>query len=217
LDAVNNSAALCGTIAEAPQFSHLGGTNGERYYSFPLEITRLSGVADRVNVVAREAEVLALALAREERVSVAGEIRSFNNKSGRGSRLIITVFAREIALCADEDSNDVRLSGVLCKDPTLRKTPMGRQICDIILAVNRRYGRSDYLPIIAWGRTAADLAECRTGDAITLHGRIQSRKYIKTVGDSTEERTAYEISVVRLEEVRQNEVDSEVGGVVGRG
>jgi single-stranded DNA-binding protein len=189
---------MCGTVAEPPRFSHTGGDNAERYLTFPLEIERLSGVVDKINVVAREADLAELELTGQSRLSVAGEIRSFNNKSGQGSRLVITVFAKELSFTDEPDSNTVTLTGALCKEPTLRKTPMGRQICDIMLAVNRRYGRSDYLPCIAWGRAAQALSERGTGETVSLTGRIQSRKYIKTTPDGAEERTAYEISVISL-------------------
>ena len=198
MESVNNSAVMCGTVAEAPRFSHTSGDSGDRYVTFPMEIERLSGALDRINVVAREADIARLELTGQPRLSVAGEIRSFNNKSGQGNRLVITVFAKELAFTDEQDSNSVRLSGMLCKEPTLRKTPMGRQICDIILAVNRRYGRSDYLPCIAWGRTAQELSTRTTGEPVSLMGRIQSRKYIKATPDGAEERTAFEISVITL-------------------
>lgn len=189
---------LCGTVAEPPVLSHTSGENNERYVTFPLEIERLSGALDRINIVARETDVAALELTGEPRLTVMGEVRSFNNKSGQGSRLVITVFAKAMEFTDAPDANSVELIGALCKEPTLRKTPMGRQICDVILAVNRRYGRSDYLPCIAWGRTAQELAECSVGDTVALTGRLQSRKYIKTTQDYSEERTAYEISIVTL-------------------
>jgi len=200
LESVSNAAVLCGTVAEPPTFSHTSGDNNERYVTFPLEIERLSGAFDRINIVARETDVAALELTGEPKLIIEGEVRSFNNKSGRGSRLVITVFAKTMEFADAPDANVVELVGTLCKEPTLRKTPMGRQICDVILAVNRRYGRSDYLPCIAWGRTAQELSERSVGDTVSLTGRLQSRKYIKTTQDFSEERTAYEISIVSLSE-----------------
>ena len=194
-----NSVTLCGSVAEAPAFSHVGG--GENYMTFPMEIERLSGALDRINIVAREADLESLPADGGQRLRVEGELRSFNNKGGTGSRLVITVFARTLSFTdEDADVNDVRLSGVICKPPTLRKTPMGRQICDIMLAVNRRYGRSDYLPCIAWGRCALDLSARNVGDSVDLIWRIQSRKYIKNTESGAEERTAFEVSVISLEE-----------------
>jgi primosomal replication protein N len=184
-------------VAGVPKFSHTGGA--ESYMTFPMETERLSGSVDRINIVCRQSQLAALEISGQTRLLVTGEVRSFNNKSGEGSRLVITVLAKELRFADDDDMNSVKLSGVICKPPTLRKTPMGRQICDVMLAVNRRYGRSDYLPCIAWGRMAQDMSERAVGDSVTLTGRIQSRKYIKTTPEGTEERTAYEVSVISLE------------------
>ena len=127
-----------------------------------------------------------------------GELRSFNNKSGEGARLVITVFAKEIILCDDEDCNVIRLIGTLCKKPNLRTTPMGRDICDLMLAVNRKYGRSDYLPCIAWGIKAREAADWDVGTTVSLEGRIQSRTYIKLIDDVPVEKTAFEVSVIEI-------------------
>ena len=194
---VNNWVELCGTPVERPRLSHVGG--GEEYYTFPLEIERLSGFSDRINIIVRRDKISNLEIDEGcPRLAVAGELRSFNNKQSSGSRLVITVLARELYFTDEEDSNFVCLTGVLCKPPNLRKTPMGRQICDLMLAVNRRYGRSDYLPCIAWGRVAQSAAELGVGESISFEGRIQSRKYIKTENDKSSERTAYEVSIAEL-------------------
>lgn len=191
----NNVVELCGTTAGRPEFSHIGG--GENYYTFPLEIERLSGYVDRVNIIAREDLLENLEVDGSTRLVVIGELRSYNNKRGDGgSRLVITVLAKELYFADDEDQNIVRLSGVICKAPNLRKTPMGRQICDIMLAVNRRYGRSDYLPCIAWGRLAETAAVLSVGDNLSFEGRLQSRKYLKSENDTVMERTAFEVSIV---------------------
>jgi single-stranded DNA-binding protein len=129
---------------------------------------------------------------------VLGQLRTFNNRRGEGAKLVITVYAKEIFLCSEEDSNLVQLSGTLCKAPNLRSTPMGRDICDLMLAVNRRYGRSDYLPCIAWGSLAHRCAEKTTGDRIGLSGRLQSRAYQKRLGEQNLQRTAFEVSVMSL-------------------
>jgi primosomal replication protein N len=195
---------LCGIIAGQPRFSHMGGA--EKYITFPLEVARLSGAVDCLNIVARETELARQSLGERARLRVLGEVRSFNNKRGEGSRLVITILARELYAAddEDEDENHVRLDGALCKAPTLRKTPMGRQICDIMLAVNRKYGRSDYLPCIAWGQCAQQLSARKVGDRVALIGRIQSRKYIKTTDDGLVERTAFEVSVISLDEEDQS-------------
>jgi len=198
LEGTNNYVELCGSPAGRPEFSHAGG--GENFFTFPLEIERLSGTFDRINIIARESSLRDLEIDENTpNLVIAGELRSFNNKRGEGSRLVITVLARELFFSGGEHKNIVSLTGVLCKRPTLRKTPMGRQICDLMLAAPRRYGRSDYLPCIAWGRLAEEASELDVGDRIALEGRIQSRKYIKTESGAATERTAFEISIVTLE------------------
>ena len=193
-----NTARLCGVIAAAPTFSHSG--RGESFYTFPLEAARLSGAADKINVIVRDELMENVELREAEKICVIGELRSFNNKSGEGAKLVITVFAKELYLCDDDDLNEVRLIGTLCKKPNLRMTPMGRDICDLMLAVNRRYGRSDYLPCITWGLKAREAAEWDTGTMVTLEGRIQSRNYIKIVGGDPVEKTAFEVSVTDIAE-----------------
>lgn len=193
-----NTARLCGVIAAAPVFSHSG--RGECFYTFPLEVARLSGATDKINIIVRDELMESIQLCEAEKICVVGELRSFNNKSGEGAKLVITVFAKELYLCDDDDRNEVHLIGTLCKKPNLRMTPMGRDICDLMLAVNRRYGRSDYLPCITWGLKAREAAEWGTGTMVTLEGRIQSRNYIKIVGGDPVEKTAFEVSVTDIAE-----------------
>ena len=193
-----NTARLCGVIAAAPTFSHSG--RGESFYTFPLEAARLSGATDKINIIVRDELMENVELREAEKICVIGELRSFNNKSGEGAKLVITVFAKELYLCDDDDLNEVRLIGTLCKKPNLRMTPMDRDICDLMLAVNRRYGRSDYLPCITWGLKAREAAEWDTGTMVTLEGRIQSRNYIKIVGGDPVEKTAFEVSVTDIAE-----------------
>ena len=190
----NNMVELCGTAAAEPVFSHK--SKEREFYTLPLVICRLSGAEDRVNITVdrRMAQ-----LCRDgERLRVCGELRSFNNRSGTGSRLVISVFAREVSLTDEEDTNRVELTGTVCKKPTYRRTPMGREICDIMLAVNRRYGRADYLPCIAWGIGAAEAREWEVGHKTSLTGRLQSRKYIKQEAGGSVEKTAFEVSVVEF-------------------
>ena len=193
-----NIAQLCGVIAAAPVFSHSG--RGESFYTFPLEVARLSGATDKINIIVRDELMESVALNEAEKLCVKGELRSFSNKSGEGAKLVITVFAKELYLCDDDDLNEVHLVGTLCKKPNLRMTPMGRDICDLMLAVNRRYGRSDYLPCITWGLKARETAEWDTGTMVTLDGRIQSRSYVKIVGGDPVEKTAFEVSVTDISE-----------------
>lgn len=186
-----NRAELCGMVAEDPRYSH--ESRGGEFYIFPLETCRLSGTADRLNVILRREMVTPL-LNAGATVRVGGELRSFNNKSGVGNRLILTVFAREIQPWYGEDENRIALTGTICKEPGLRVTPMGREICDIILAVGRRYHRSDYIPVITWGLQAREVARKTVGDRLSVQGRLQSRSYTKIVDGEPEERVAYEVS-----------------------
>ena len=194
----NNYTRLCGHIAGSPVYSH--SSRGQQFFTFPLEISRLSGNLDRVNVVLRQEQLAALEPGDSGKLCVVGELRTFNNRHGEGAKLVITVFARELFFCDEEDSNLVRLRGTLCKAPNLRCTPMGRDICDLMLAVNRRYGRSDYLPCITWGLKAREASEWDVGTVVSLEGRIQSRSYIKIIGGEPVEKTAFEVSVTDISE-----------------
>ena len=192
-----NAVKLRGTLAGRPVFSH--NSKSEEFYTFPLEIVRLSGNADIINIIADKKLLDETEIDDGDFVGISGELRSYNNKSGKGSKLVISVLARQITVTNGQDENSVVLHGTLCKVPNLRRTPMGRQICDMMLAVNRKYGKSDYLPCIAWGQTAIDAAELSVGDRIVVTGRIQSRKYIKNENGEAKERTAYEVSAVNIE------------------
>ena len=189
-----NAAELDGTALSAPVFSH--ENHGIRFYRFELQIPRLSGQADLLPVLAPEG--LAEQVRPGARLHVQGQLRSFNNKSGRGSRLVLNVYAHAFAPSIGDAVNRVFLSGILCKPPVVRRTPLGRNICDLMLAVPRRYGRADYLPAIAWGQLAAAAGRAAVGDPIRLEGRMQSRLYTKVSDGVAEEHTAYEVSVMRL-------------------
>ena len=193
----NNHAQLCGTLAGRPVLSHQ--SRAQRFYTFPLEVQRLSGVQDRINIVVREELLASLELHEADRLCVTGELRSFNNRRGDGAKLVITVFARTLQFCDEPDENLIHLTGTLCKVPNLRSTPMGRDICDLMLAVNRPYGRSDYLPCICWGFLARQAALWTVGTKLCLTGRIQSRNYVKVTEDGPVERTAFEVSVSTIE------------------
>ena len=191
-----NEVILRGSVVEKPQFSH--ESRGEAFYRFSLEVSRLSGTGDIIHIIAREQLMDALPVVGGGKLRVRGELRSFNNKSGVGAKLVISVFARELFFEEGEDDNSVRLRGALCKPPIHRVTPLGREICDLMLAVNRRYGRSDYLPCIVWGQRAREAAEWSVGDRVSLSGRIQSRAYTKVIEGQPQERTAYEVSVMEI-------------------
>ena len=191
-----NHAVLRGTAAAEPVFSHTN--HGVDFFLFPLTVPRLSGAEDRLNVVAPAPLLAGFPLIPGRQVEVAGEVRTFNNRTGPGSRLVITLLARTLTETEEPPCNQLTLSGVLCKPPILRRTPLGREICDLMLAVNRRYGRADYLPCIAWGALAQRCAGLAVGDSVALEGRLQSRLYQKVVEGVVQERTAFEVSVTTL-------------------
>ncbi len=191
-----NLVELCGTAETNAVFSH--ESRGERFYRFPLTIHRLSGTADTLNVIVREHLLSSAAIIPGQRLQVSGELRSFNNKHSEGSKLVITVFAHSLLPADGADANSVALRGTLCKLPNLRTTPMGREICDFMLAVNRHYGRSDYLPCIAWGIKAKETAQWPVGTVVSLTGRVQSRQYVKVIEGAAVEKTAFEVSVVEI-------------------
>lgn len=196
-----NRLRLCGQVESSPAFSHIN--HGMSFYKFPLSIERLSGQADVLTVIAAEALLEHTPIQEGDYVTIEGQLRSFNNKSGVGHRLIISVFARTLTLGGHLPFNQIQLSGILCKTPTLRHTPLGREICDIILAVNRRYGRADYLPCIAWGMVAQQVSDMTVGSRLTVEGRVQSRTYTKNIGGSMTEHTAYEVSIMRPADIEE--------------
>ena len=190
-----NRVELCGTALEAPVLSHVN--HGCAFYRFPLSVLRLSGQPDKLQIIAPQSLLASLPVSPGDTVTVTGQLRSFNNKSGKGSRLVLSVFAQSMTPGGTAPLNRIQLSGILCKQPVLRRTPLGREICDMILAVNRRYGRADYLPCIAWGAVAQQTAAMTTGDRLTIEGRVQSRTYTKVENGVSTERTAYEVSIMR--------------------
>ena len=191
-----NRIFLRGRVAAPPAPSHTN--HGTAYLRLPLAVCRLSGAADLLHVVASRDQLEGLALSPGDPLAVRGEVRTFNNRSGVGTRLVITVLARTVMPGIGEPCNQVTLQGALCKPPVLRQTPLGRDICALLLAVNRRYRRADYLPCIAWGALALQCGRMGTGDPLRLEGRLQSRLYRKTIGETVQERTAFEISIASL-------------------
>ena len=189
-----NEVLLEGTILETPVLSH--ENHGARFYRFPLQVPLLSGQVDLLPVLL--AEPMLPKVDAGETVRIQGQLRSFNNRSGIGSRLVLTVYAQEIEPGLEETVNQILLSGALCKPPIFRRTPLGRSICDLMLAVPRRYGRADYLPVIAWGQLAVRAGRLQVGDPLSLEGRVQSRTYRKVTDAGTEERTAYEVSMMHM-------------------
>jgi len=196
-----NTILLRGELAQSPRPSH--ESHGVAYDTFPLRVPRLSGAEDLLNILAPRELLESLALEEGENVELTGEVRSFNNRSGQGSRLVISVLARTIERSGGEPENQLALSGALCKLPVYRRTPLGRDICDLLLAVNRRYGRTDYLPCISWGSLALACRDLDVGSRLTLDGRLQSRIYHKEVDGVKVPHTAFEVSVMTMEVVEE--------------
>ena len=197
MELTNNSITLRGTLLNLPEFSH--ENHGKRFYRFSLEVGRLSGAVDTLPVIAEEALVNALDPTAGSMLWVSGQIRSYNQRTEGVRHLIIYVFALDIAVQDGEPVNDVVLEGPLCREPIFRRTPLGREICDAMLAVPRGFRRADYLPCILWGRTAQEISACHTRDQIRVYGRLQSRVYTKLTAEGAVERTAYEISALSAE------------------
>lgn len=192
-----NHIFLRGSLSALPEFSH--ENHGRRFFRFLLEVPRLSGAVDLLPVMAEESLLNSLDLSGGTMLTVTGQIRSHNTRFEGRRRLNIFVFARSI-LCEDGDPvNEVILEGPMCREPNLRRTPLGREICDIMLAVPRVFQRADYLPCILWGRTAREASGYHIRDRILICGRLQSRVYTKLTEKGSEERTAYEISALTAE------------------
>ena len=189
-----NRAELCGSFVTLPALSH--ENHGHKFYHFYLQVERLSGCADVLRVVVPEPVLFRTELDRGDMLYVRGQVRSYSERTDQGRRLRIFVFADALECREGEPLNDIALTGVVCRTPVLRRTPLGREICDLMLRVERSFRRSDYLPVIAWGRTARMIAEAQSGDQLELLGRLQSREYTKITHGSAEKRTAYEISVL---------------------
>ena len=220
----NNSLVLVGKITDEKKFSH--EIYGEKFYSFNLSVPRLSGNADIIPITISERLFKEDELVIDKKVRVKGQFRSYNSYEKEKNRLILTVFAKDIEFLENQEeevtaskeflSNEVVLVGYICKAPIYRQTPFGREIADILLAVNRAYNKSDYIPCIAWGRNARFCSKMEVGTEVRLIGRVQSRNYEKKHEDGTvEQRVAYEVSVASLELVNnednnQNEEEPEV-------
>ena len=189
-----NQIILRGTLASLPQFSH--ENHNRRFFRFLLEVPRLSGAVDTLPVIAEESILNAADLSGGDMLTVGGQIRSHNIRSDGRRHLLIFVFASTLVCENGEPKNEVVLEGSLCREPTYRRTPLGREICDVTLAVPRAFKRADYLPCILWGRTAQEASRCHTRDRIRVCGRLQSRVYTKVTDSGSEERTAYEISAL---------------------
>jgi single-stranded DNA-binding protein len=205
----NNSLVLMGKVANEKTFSH--EIYGEKFYQFSLSVPRLSGNADNIPITISERLFRDEDIAIGKNVKVNGQFRSYNGYENNKNRLVLTVFVKDIEFLPDGEevltdkdvvSNEVDLTGFICKPPIYRQTPFGREITDILIAVNRAYNKSDYIPCIAWGRNARFCSKMPVGTEVKVTGRVQSRNYEKKYEDGTvEQRVAYEVSVSNLEVV----------------
>ena len=194
MEQFENNILLRGSLLGLPEYSH--ENHGKRFCRFFLEVSRLSGAVDTLPVVAREEMLSPLSLCPGICLTVRGQVRSHNHTDETGRHLMIFVFAGDVYPEAGEHINEVSLRGLLCREPSFRRTPLGREICDAMLAVPRAFRRADYLPCILWGRTAQEISRCAVRDRLEVRGRLQSRIYTKYLGENPVERTAYEISAL---------------------
>lgn len=199
----NNRAEVMGTVVDEPILSH--EIYGEKFYIFTLSVPRLSGISDDVKVMISERLMQEVTVKPGAQVEIDGQFRSYNSYENGDNRLVLTVFAKDIRHWEEKEEknpNSLYLNGFICKEPVYRTTPFGREITDLLLAVNRSYNKSDYIPVIAWGRNARFCKNINVGDNIKIWGRIQSRIYQKHISeDEVIEKTAYEVSVSRMEVV----------------
>ena len=198
----NNQVSVAGEVVSNFEFSH--EVFGEGFYSIQIRVGRLSDSYDIIPLMISERLMDVKKDYMGQYIEVLGQFRSYNRHEATRNRLVLSVFAREVNLCQEEDSdvkpNHIYLDGYICKAPIYRKTPLGREIADLLVAVNRPYGKSDYIPCICWGRNARFAENFQVGEHIQLWGRIQSREYQKKISeDEIEKRVAYEVSVSKLE------------------
>lgn len=215
----NNHLVLVGKVTSEKVFSH--EIYGEKFYSFDLSVPRLSGNDDIIPITISERLLMTDDLEIGKKVVIEGQFRSYNSYVNEKNRLVLTVFAKEIKFSENQEeeievskenaTNEVVLDGFICKKPIYRQTPFGREISDLLLAVNRAYNKSDYIPCIAWGRNARFCENIPVGTEVKVLGRVQSRKYEKKYEDGTSEvKVAYEVSVSSLEIVNNDEKENEV-------
>ena len=208
----NNQVSVAGEVVSEFTFSH--EVFGEGFYCLYIQVGRLSESYDVIPLMISERLMDVKADYRGKYIEVLGQFRSYNRHEANRNRLVLSVFAREVNICEEEDSqvkpNQIYLGGFICKKPVYRKTPLGREIADLLVAVNRPYGKSDYIPCICWGRNARFAEKFQVGEHIQLWGRIQSREYQKKISETeVEKRVAYEVSVSKLECLLENQQDKE--------
>lgn len=201
----NNQVYLSGQIASAPEFSH--EIMGEKFYDTTVSVERLSGQSDVIPITVSDRLMEGQNFEIGNLIGLIGQFRSYNKIVDGKSKLVLRVFVRELCECDENAPNVIELEGYVCKPPVYRTTPFKREIADLLVAVNRAYNKSDYIPAIAWGRNARYASTFNVGDKIHLVGRIQSRIYQKTLDDGTvEDRIAYEVSITRFEQEKEDRI-----------
>ena len=198
----NNQVSMMGEIVSEFRYSH--EVFGEGFYMVDIAVNRLSNYADYIPLMISERLIDTEQDYIGQLIHVTGQFRSYNRHEEKKNRLVLSVFVRELGFLdeidEDEKTNQIFLDGYICKEPIYRKTPLGREIADVLLAVNRSYGKSDYIPCICWGRNARFAAGFEVGSHIQMYGRIQSREYVKKISETeTERRVAYEVSVSKVD------------------
>ena len=198
----NNQVSIVGEIVSDFRYSH--EVYGEGFYMVDISVRRLSDFVDYIPVMVSERLINVNEDYMGQFVYIGGQFRSFNRHEEHKNRLVLSVFARELELlengCDDDASNEIFLDGYICKESVYRKTPLGREIADLLIAVNRSYGKSDYIPCICWGRNARFASGFEVGTHVQIWGRIQSREYVKKLSETqVEQRVAYEVSVSMIE------------------
>lgn len=201
MEHIKNSITVRGSLLELPRYSH--ENHGRQFYRFTLEVPRLSGAVDLLPVIAEQSLVDEIDPCAGSMLTVCGQVRSHNQRTEGTRHLMIFIFATSITAEDGEPVNDVIIEGPLCREPTYRRTPLGREICDAMLAVPRAFRRADYLPCILWGRTAQEISSCHTREIVRIYGRLQSRIYTKLTPEGAIERTAYEISALSADIVEE--------------
>lgn len=199
----NNIITLTGTVQSQAEYSH--NVLGENFYSFMIRVPRLSENEDLLPVTVSERQLDNVLIQEGNKIKIKGQLRSYNKYTQAKTRLILTVFAKGIAPALPDDSenpNEIFINGYICKEPIYRRTPFGREITDLIVAVNRAFNRSDYIPAIAWGKNALYSENLEVGSNVMLWGRLQSRNYNKRISEEeVEVRTAYELSITKIEKL----------------
>ncbi|HBC95196.1 MAG TPA: single-stranded DNA-binding protein [Clostridium sp.] len=212
---LNNKIYLEGKVVSELKFSH--EMYGEGFYNFNIEVPRLSESKDVLFITISERLIGGMDIRPGIEVVVEGQLRSYNKFVDGANRLILTVFVRNISLCREKSKNpnQIFLDGFICKEPIYRTTPFGREISDMLLAVNRAYNKSDYIPTIAWGRNSRFCKSLKVGDNIRIWGRLQSREYQKKISDTeVVKKVAYEVSISKMEKVNKDNDDEKSKGKV---